>query len=665
MVPIVVVLFSCCALARAGETSEPTLPMKRVVLYKHGVGYFEHAGKVSGSQTLQFSFSQSEMNDVLKSLTAIDFSGGTITTIGYDSKAPPERLLAQFGFALPEEGALVALLGRLRGAEIQATVGQGTIAGSVLGIENRAELRGEQVAQVAVLSIYGDDGRVQSVPVRELNGLRFSDEALSKDLARYLEIVRDTYHRDRKVVQLRVDGQGDRDLFVSYVLETPVWKVSYRLLLGDTNLLQGWAIVDNTSQSDWRDVELSLVSGLPVSFVQDLYSPRYKRRPVVNVEEELALAPQAHEAGWKEEEARRVANAEEDGALDRKAPAPAARVKAATGPPRSTMAEAMQRQQVETAVREIGELFEYQIAHPVSVAKDRSALIPILAHQVDAKRVSLYNASVRSKNPLAAVRLKNTTGLTLEGGPIEVLEKDTYAGEALIETIKAQDERYVSYAVDLALTVDTAQGSSEERIVKVSFLNGAMLIDSDQLRTTTYTIRSGDTVSRDVVIEHPRASGYELIKPDQPLETTPNLYRLAIQVGASKTVIFPVAERAHLQNTIAIGNISSPDLELYVSRKMLSKEMEQALRQVFEARGKLADVGRSIEQRQKELASIAADEDRIRKNLSRSVPPAPSRSCAAATSRSSARTRIASPRSRPSWKSLRRIARRSRRSSIA
>jgi hypothetical protein len=624
--------------AFGADTGAPvTLPVKRVVLYKHGVGYFEHAGKISGTQTVTFSFSAPEMNDVLKSLTAIDYSGGKITTIGYDTKAPQDRLLAQFGFVLPDAGALTALLARLRGATIELTVGQTTTKGSIIGVETRQESRGDKVVDVAVLTVLTDASQLFSVPLREITGLRFTDDALSKDLGRYLEILRDGYHRDRKLVSLRAEGDGERDLFVSYVLETPVWKVSYRLLVNDTGpaLLQGWAIVDNTSQTDWENVELSLVSGLPVSFVQDLYSPLYRRRPVVRMEEELALAPQTHEGGWTEaEKAKEVAAADEGGDEDRadkfaskrktpiavgrgarnaNAPVPAPGPAAAG--PKPTMAEALADQGPETSVRELGELFEYKIPHPISVAKDRSALIPILTSKIDAKKVSLYNAAARAANPLAAILLTNNTGLTLEGGPIQVLEKETYAGEALIETIKTGDHRYITYAVDLALNVDTQQGSSNERIVRVAFLNGAMVAENEQLKTTNYTIRSGDQAARDVVIEHPRVPNYTLVKPEKPLETTPTLYRLALAVPAGKTVVFPVQEKTIVSTSVSIGNVTTQDLDLYLSRKMLSPEMEQALRKILDVRAKIADLTRQIDDRKREAAAIATDEDRIRKNL--------------------------------------------------
>jgi hypothetical protein len=217
-------------------------------------------------------------------------------------------------------------------------------------------------------------------------------------------------------VALRAEGDGERDLFVSYVLETPVWKVSYRLLLDDSGsaLLQGWAIVDNTSQTDWENVELSLVSGLPISFVQDLYSPHYRRRPVVRVEEELALAPQTHEGGWTEaEKAKEVAAGDDEERADkgealkksamgvgrgRRAENSAARTCDGWAP-QATMAEALADQAPATTVRDLGELFEYKIPHPISVAKDRSALIPILSSKIDAKKVSLYNAAARTGQP--------------------------------------------------------------------------------------------------------------------------------------------------------------------------------------------------------------------------------------------------------------------------
>jgi hypothetical protein len=626
---------SLLALAIVQETQTPQtppgapvdLPIEKVVLYKHGLGYFERTGKVRGDGTVALRFSSGQMNDVLKSLTALDLDGGRISTIGYDSQAPAGRLLSEFGFTLPPQGALVAMLQMFRGAQVEVKLAGQTLVGAVVGVEPHEVPSGDKVAEVPRVTLLTNEGAAISFDATEIQSIRFLDRDLSDDLRRYLEILRDSYRAERKAMELRLEGQGERDVFVSYTVEVPVWKASYRLVLGDKPLLQGWAIVDNTSDEDWNGVELSLVAGLPVSFVQDLYTPRYARRPVVEVAEELAVAPQTHEGGWEEKE---YASADEERAKDagparRGKGAPAAAAPAAPGKPMGAAlkrleerkADAMDAAVAETKTwtRELGNLFEYRIDHPVTVKRNRSALIPIVGAPVEAERVALFNQQVRDRNPLSAVRFKNTTGLTLEGGPVTVLDQETYAGEALVETLEPGQQRYLSYAVDLAVTVDLKQESSQERVERVRLLNGLLWIDSKVVATTGYTIRVGDEKPRRLVIEHPRRSGYVLTAPQKPLEETPEHWRFGVDLAAGQTVLFPVKEEYGQQTQTAITNLSNDDVELYLRRKLLTPEMEKALRDVLAAKAKLAELERKAQQLASDLAAVGQDQDRLRKNL--------------------------------------------------
>jgi hypothetical protein len=194
------------------------------------------------------------MNDVLKSLTVLDLGGGRVSAIGYDSKAPSTRLLSEFGFELPADGALVAMLQRFRGAELEVELVGKKLVGSLAGVELRAVPGGAGAAplQVPRVSLLVDEGRLVSFDASEIQSARFLDADLRQDVRRYLDVLRDSYRAERKSLQLRLEGKGARDVFVAYTVEVPVWKASYRLVLGEPDLLQGWAIVVNTSDGAER-----------------------------------------------------------------------------------------------------------------------------------------------------------------------------------------------------------------------------------------------------------------------------------------------------------------------------------------------------------------------------------------------------------------------------
>lgn len=269
------------------------LPIQRVVLYKHGLGYFERQGEIQGDARVQLRFKQAEMSDVLKSLTALDRSGGQVTTVAYDSQKPQSEILAEYAFSLETGDIQLSMLRQLRGARIQATIAGGDkVTGSILGLDERQHAEGERVAKTMILSLFTDQGEMRAIPLFDLVSFEFTDPALAADLARYLETLRSSHRRDEKTVDLVCEGEGKRTVFASYAVEQSVWKATYRLVLMDEGkppLLQGWAIVDNSSEDDWKDVELSLIAGLPISFRHDLYTPKRKERPLLQIQEQALM----------------------------------------------------------------------------------------------------------------------------------------------------------------------------------------------------------------------------------------------------------------------------------------------------------------------------------------------------------------------------------------
>ncbi len=284
----------------SGETAAK-LPIRRVVLYKNGVGYFEHLGAVRGSQDVHIDFTSAQLNDVLKSLTVLDLSGGRITGVDYNSEAPLARRLATLRLALGEKPTQAEFLGALRGARLEVRSGTGpAITGKLLSVERKTRTGTTFAVETDEISMITDLGEVRSVDLNPATSVRVLDHDLQIEVGKYLGLVAASRDQDVRRMTISTTGTGDRNLYVSYISEVPLWKTTYRIVLPSKiekkPLLQGWAIVDNTVGEDWNQVELSLVAGAPHSFIQQLSEPYYSRRPVVPLPESVQLSPQTHGA---------------------------------------------------------------------------------------------------------------------------------------------------------------------------------------------------------------------------------------------------------------------------------------------------------------------------------------------------------------------------------
>jgi hypothetical protein len=284
----------------ASTDAESRLPVKRVVLYKNGVGYFEHAARVHGTEDLSIDFTTSQLNDVLKSLTAVDLGDGRVSSVRYNSIAPLDERLKSLRLPFGEQVTQAEYLTALRGARVEVHSGSATATGRLLSVEKSRKQRAhDEFEDVTIFSIVTDTGEMRNFDLAGAS-VRIVERELTDEVSRYLSLIGASRARDVRRMSLTASGSGDRDIFVSYISEVPVWKSTYRILLPEKPnqrpLLQGWAIVDNTIGEDWKDVQLWLVAGAPQSFVQNISQPFYARRPVIPLPESAMLTPQSHQA---------------------------------------------------------------------------------------------------------------------------------------------------------------------------------------------------------------------------------------------------------------------------------------------------------------------------------------------------------------------------------
>lgn len=599
-----------------------SLPIRRVVLYKHGVGYFERQGKVEGHDTLHLDFKARDMNDVLKSMTVLDLSGGSVSAVSYDSTKPLEQLLQEATVRIPEDGGLTALLAQVRGARVRVRVGKEQhVEGAIVGLERLPLTEGKVAVERPFLTLLVG-ASLRTFDVLDVAELTFLDDAVRADLEFYLATVLSSYKKDTKRVSVLTSGEGPRDLFVSYVLEAPVWKTSYRILLeeGEKPLLQGWAVVDNTGDEDWEQVDLALIAGLPVSFVHDLYSPRYLRRPVVEVRTEAAAAPVIPEESFGALAEAPPAEPMMDDGMEAEmaaAPvmaAPAAMPMRAMGGGGLARREALGRSaDVKTVTKEVGDLFEYRVDHPVTVHRNQSALVPILHRPFEGRRVLLYNRATREKNPMACIELKNTTGLTLEGGPVTVMDADTYVGEAMLDTLKPEDRRFVPYAVELGCAVSVDDTSEQGPVTRAVVARGLLTVEFFHLRRTQYVLRNKSRRAQTLYLEHPRTD-WRLRDTRAPDETTDNFWRFLHELEPGAHVDFTVTETSPGQQTYML-DASLDQVGYFLSSGFIDERVAQGLHEVAALRGKLHQLMDEERRLHEERARLFEDQKRIRANI--------------------------------------------------
>jgi hypothetical protein len=289
------------AIAKSSESPTIRLPVTRVSLYKNGVGFFEHAGRVTGNQSITIDFTSAQLNDVLQSLTAVDLNGGRISGAAYNSTTPLEQQLKALPLALTEDPTSVDLYNAIRGARVEVHSGTASITGRLLNIEvvtapaPDSQTANKPATEKRLITIVSDAGAVHTLELTSTTSVRLLDPTLQNDVNRYLQLLSNNRSQGLRHLTLQDNGSGARDLRVSYISEVPIWKSTYRILFTDsarsatakqTATLQGWAVVDNTVGTDWLNVQLSLIAGAPQSFLQPLSQPIYSRRPEIPIAQE-------------------------------------------------------------------------------------------------------------------------------------------------------------------------------------------------------------------------------------------------------------------------------------------------------------------------------------------------------------------------------------------
>jgi hypothetical protein len=605
------------------------LPLSKIVLYSSGVGYFQHDGSLNNRTQLDLRFNVSQINDILKSLVVQDFGGGKGSTVTYGSRDPVTKTLGSFGINLNGNPTLGQILTQVRGEPVEVAA-PNSIVGTLLGVEKKTESVGEgsqrRVIEQEYINLLTEEG-FRSLSLTNIQRIKLTNAALNAELNQALAILASNHDAQKKTVSITFDGTGNRQARVAYLTETPVWKTSYRLVLDDNKApyLQGWAIVENTTEQDWRNVTLSLVSGRPISFTMDLYQPLYNPRPIVQPDLYANLRPQTYGDAMDELKPMASPPARNDLKKERllgKMTQGLAGSRA-NAPAEAAIAADMGMGSLEEGVaptamaQDKGELFEYRIEAPVTLAKHTSAMLPIIGQPLQGQKVSVYNQSVHAKHPLNGYRLKNSSPLHLMQGPITLFESGSYAGDARIEDLPPGQDRLISYALDLKTEIEPKLNGGNQELVTVSLKKGTMLVSRRRIEDRTYLIKNRDTKTKLVLIEQQYRPDWKLTEPTEPTERTRDLYRFAVPVEPGKTASLRVKETLPIQESIQLMDSGTDLMVYYVRAKEVSQKVREALQRVVTLRTKLDDTRAQRMRLDQRIAEITAEHGRVRENMQR------------------------------------------------
>jgi Domain of unknown function (DUF4139) len=675
-------LLGACAHGRSAyPAAETDLALRRVVLYRNGIGYFERHGDVDG-EALAIKVRRDQVDDLLKSLTVIDKSTGKAVSVSMPLD-PESWASAALSTLAPGRGSLAEVLDGLRGTDVVLHTSQGRIRGRIVMVERlvnepdpsaRAGYPSPDAAaqldhRVTVLD--GDD--MKSVRLSKVHGVTLRDGDLALQLNRRLDASAGQGMFQQVEIVIRLAGKRSHDLAVSYVVAAPMWKPTYRVVLsakaGEGALLQGWAVVDNTSGEDWNDVSLGLTSGEPIAFRYDLHTPRtidrsdlteagVSRRAVVAVGETSYDDPYGSPAPSPEPAVAAVTDEEQEYAAGESGPmggasaAPPAsrRGRAADGKDRdkakkedaddggryyeSQLAEkpeaknidydALRRSTLASArSKQVSGLTSFDLRDRVTVPNGSSTMVAILNETVQAEQTFLYRPGGAGMgfeaNPYRVVRFRNSTPFVLEPGPISIYSGDSFVGEGLAESVGAGVSATLPFAVEPSIMVTSSASYSGDQMQLLKIVRGVLEVESFARTTTVWSVKAPQAMGTFTVLVRHSKSGwnYSLVDKPKGTEELPDAYMVPVAVTkAGEEAEVTLIEQTPSTTTLSIWDGRALGLlEGLVAQATLTADLRKKLEPVVKLRQEIGRIDTEVEGLKRQQVELDQRANETHENL--------------------------------------------------
>jgi len=598
-----------------------SIKLTDVVLYKNGLGFFQKSGNVTDNESFQITTKDSQINDILSSLYVIDLNKGKISSINYDiNKNRIEDILIK----LPKNNSLSEILKELQGAEVNIVSTEGDCAGIIIGLEPVNEtFNNSTIMKDHKLIIIDKTDTIIPVLISSISSYKIMNKNLREDISKLLKYNLDSKYKHRKNINIATEGEGNRKIMLGYLLNVPVWKTTYRIILNNKsskdNFIQGYAIAENTTEEDWTDVNISFVAGNPLSFIIDLAKPVYITRPSVPIPGLNFLNADWSKTLSTEVLTKSVRNTRN---YARKASPQMMDMAFEAGAPPSFKNEfdninsyISSSSGAETEKEKIGEMFAYAVKSPTSINSGESALIPIITEKINGNQIFYYDKSF-SKNVTKAFVFNNDSKITFDAGPITFYQNNQCLGESMLNHVLLPNNMEIlPYSIAESITIHPVVSSKRSDYIKGKIVNGLLTLTYTQFINTKWSITNKTNKESVLWLVQPSTHSFKLTKPVKLNAKIKDKYRFEIDLKPSQQTEFNVEEQRISFEKVSLINSSTTSLLTYSNRSFISEKDRKFLKELSTILKDKSVQQRIITDCSKQITVKSNEENRLRKNI--------------------------------------------------
>jgi hypothetical protein len=640
--------------ACAPAVSQPPasiLPLRTLRIYETGVGYFERAGSLDGSHT-SLPVPASHLDDALETLVVLS-AGGHSKVTGIEFGSSLSRGMARALAGLPVDAeeplGLEPLLTGLKGSRIVVKTRARESTGRLVDVVHATADGSVAKAPAAdtmdasptlTLLVLTDVGELVAVRASEVISVRPLDPSYRRRLGSALDALSTRSAQSERLLDVLAQGGP---VALGYVAETPVWRATYRLVLdpaGASGTLEGWALLHNDTDEDWRGVKVELANGRPDAFLFPLAAPRYERRQLVTPDHQLATVPQLMgatvDAIWGDQ----IGDSNGNGGLSLSGVGEGGGGRgegiglgsvgtvghgAGTGTDRSSsLLEIGNLAGVAQASgEEAGALFVYTLVDHVDLRARGSALVPFAQEKISAQAISWIDSVGQPAR--SAVRFVNSTQQTLPPGTIAFFGDGSFAGESALPRLKPGEERYVTYGQDLDVELTSVPPTNSTDEPKRLVWDGrAGILTEHFLRTSDFAfeIKNRSLHPRSVVLAMGIDANATLTGPDRVEFDAASSRPLAVFVidaqkkverrahaveGLAKTLTADALTAAWLLEVSAGTSLSASDRSAATEASARLRESEQDHASADQVKNELAELDKDIDRLREHMKALSGE----------------------------------------------------------
>ncbi|MFO1049793.1 MAG: hypothetical protein U1E52_18080 [Geminicoccaceae bacterium] len=566
------------------RAAEPEL--RRVMLSTGGVGYFGFEALPDNAGRVHLTVPLAQVDDVLKSLTVLG-GDGRVRGVSLPGPTPLADLFRDTPFGEADLADLPSLLLRLRGAEIEVS-GPANLRGRILAVAREEVIEDGRATVRHRLSLAAADG-ISSVVLETIEGLAFTDPVLQQRIGTVLARLAENGSEQTRELELALDPEAKGQVTLGYLAETPVWKASWRLIAGEADgLLQGWAVLENASGREWRDVEVTLIGGSPRAMRQALFARRYVERPEFGATPPMALA--------------------------------AERALAAAPAPDVALAKLGEAAALDTAAaQELTAQTLFPLAEHVTLAPGRTAMAPIVDRKVPIERVALYRTAEGDGHPSAALRVRNDTGASLPAGLATLYESLpggglTFLGDAPLPQTAPGRTEMLAYGRDGAVDV-AVRSEMHDRIDRAKAVDGVLEITKVEQQRWAYSVNlAPGAAARSFVLEQPRSANWRITEPaDAAIEG--EVVRITRPLTADTPLEIAVTMEQPQSSRVSLLDFDLQAVEFELAGAEPPPALRDALARLRELSGAVVTAEGDIKAAEQRRGKVVGDQERLRENL--------------------------------------------------